>query len=79
MSRSIGFRQPTEFLWRNGQAKIAGTLIDRLGSDLTLAPITSRHRIGRAYMLIPAENLPDVAKARLKVCGALQHHKRRVA
>ena len=72
MSETIGFRKPTEFLGRNGQAKMAGILIDRQGDDLYIAPITSRMHIGRAYMLVPVEMAADVAKAILRVCGNAQ-------
>ena len=72
MSETIMFKQPTEFLGRNGQAKMAGLLIDRLDNDVTLAPITSRHRVGRAYMLVPREMAAEVARALERVCGAAQ-------
>ena len=71
------FKQPTEFLGRNGQAKMAGILIDRLDGDLTLAPITSRQRIGRAYLLVPRESVPEVANAMLRVCGAAHRSRRK--
>ena len=74
MSKLIEFKPPTEFLGRNGQAKMAAILVDRLDGDLTLAPITSRRRIGRAYMLIPMAMVPAVAKAMLEVSGAAHRH-----
>ena len=69
MSAMVEFKAPTEFLGRNGQAKMAAILVDRLDDDITLVPITSRRRIGRAYMLVPKEMVPDVARAMLQVCG----------
>lgn len=73
VSESVGFRQCTEFLGRNGHAMMSGIHMDRLDDDLMLMPITSRRTIGRAYMLIPMGQVPEVAKAMLRVCGALQH------
>ena len=70
MSETIAFRSPTEFLGRNGIATMAGIHIGLQGDTLYLAPVTSRKQIGRAYLLIPLEATPDIAKALLRVCGA---------
>ena len=70
MSETIAFRTPTEFLGRNGMAKMAGIHIGLQGDTLYLAPVTSRKQIGRAYLLIPIEAAPDVTRALLNVCGA---------
>lgn len=66
MSESIGFRHPTECLGRNGVMKMAGIHVNRIGTDLYIAPITSRMQIGRAWMLVPVEMAPDVARALLR-------------
>jgi len=55
MSAIVEFQAPTEFLGRNGQAKMAAILVDRLDDDITLVPITTRRRMGRAYLLVPME------------------------
>ena len=72
MSEMIEFKAPTEFLGRNGQAKMVAILIDRLGNDITLVPITSRRQMGRAYLLVPRTQGPDVARAILRICGNKQ-------
>ena len=79
MNETIGFRKPTEFLGRNGVAKMAGIHVSRQGDDLYLAPVTSKHGIGRAYMLVPVEMVPDLAKAMLKVCVAVQAGRQQAA
>jgi len=72
MSAMIEFKAPTEFLGRNGQAKMVAILIDRLDNDITLVPITSRRQMGRAYMLVPKDMVPAVARAMLQVSGNRQ-------
>lgn len=66
MSTQIEFPQPREFLGRNGIAKMSGVLIDRQGTDLYVAPITSRGNVGRAYLLIPREQARALADTILK-------------
>ena len=68
----VEFKAPTEFLGRNGQAKMVAILIDRLDNDITLVPITSRRQMGRAYLLVPKAQAPEVARAILRVCGTVQ-------
>lgn len=72
MSETIEFKAPTEFLGRNGQAKMTAILVDRLDDDITLVPITTRRRMGRAYLLVPMEMAPAVARAMLEVSGQKQ-------
>ncbi len=72
MSEIVEFKAPTEFLGRNGQAKMAAILVDRLDDDITLVPITTRRRMGRAYLLVPMEMAPAVAMAMLEVSGQKQ-------
>ena len=72
MSAMVEFKAPTEFLGRNGQAKMVAMLIGRLDNDITLVPITSRRQMGRAYLLVPKAQAPEVARAILRVCGAAQ-------
>ena len=79
MSETLMFRTPTEFLGRNGIAKMAGLHIGLQGDALYLAPVTSRKQIGRAYLLIPLEATPDVAKAMLRLCGTQRDAARKAA
>jgi hypothetical protein len=67
MSETIGFRQTTECLGRNGVMKMAGIHVSRQGDALYIAPVTSRMRIGRAWMLVPVEAVPDVVTAMQRV------------
>jgi hypothetical protein len=48
---------------------MSGLLVELDRDGVMLTPITSRHRIGRAYMLVPLEKVPEVARAMLRVCG----------
>ena len=70
MSETIGFRETREFLGRNGLAKMGGILIQRQADDLYIAPLTSRLQVGRSYMLVPVEMVPDIAKAMLRESDA---------
>ena len=79
MSETIGFRKPTQCLGRNGVITMAGIHVARQGEHVYLAPVTSRMKSGRAYMLVPLNMVPDVAKAMLRACGAAQTDKRRAA
>ncbi len=73
MSTTVGFKQPTECLGRNGVMTMAGIHISRLGDALYIAPVTSRHRIGRAWMRVPLADVTQVTKAMLDV--SVDRHK----
>jgi len=70
MSETVDFRKYRRFLGRNGVAKMSAIHISRQGDDLYVAPVTSRGLIGRAYMLVPVDMAPEVARAMLRLCAA---------
>ena len=78
-SETIAFKTPTQCLGRNGVMKMAGIHVSRLGDDVYVAPVTSRMRIGRAWMLVPADMIPDVIAAMRKVSGATRESGQRAA
>jgi len=72
MNKTINFKKHTWCLGRNGVIHMAGIHVFRTEVDLYLAPVTSRVKFGRAYMLIPVDRVPDVTKAMLRVSGIRQ-------
>lgn len=79
MSVSIGFRKPTQSLGRNGVMKMAGIHISRHTDALYIAPITSKMRVGRAWMLVPVEMVPELSKAMKDLCVDAEVDRRRAA
>lgn len=69
MSDVIEFRRTQEFLGRNGVFQMAGLVVERQGDCLYLAPITSKGTIGRAYILVPQEDVIAVADLMLRSVG----------
>ena len=59
----IKFDEMTRFLGRNGTGLMSGMIVERHRDHLSLAPITSRGKVGRAYLLVPLANAGAVADA----------------
>lgn len=54
----VDFARETSFLGRNGEFKCSGVQVLTVGSDVQIAPITSRGDTGRCCIEVPKESLP---------------------
>lgn len=62
MTNEIKFEKTATFLGRNGEFKQDGLLVSDFGSEITLAPITSKGAIGRAWLGVPKTAIPELIK-----------------
>ena len=58
----LKFKGAATFLGRNGEFKSTGLEVGSLSKEWIVQPITSRGVVGRCYISIPHEDLPDVIK-----------------
>jgi len=59
-SKTITFKKTTTFLGRNGEFKQKGLVVAPYGDEVTLAPITSKDAIGRAWLAVPKTAIPEL-------------------
>ena len=71
MSEIIEFKRTQEFLGRNGVFQMSGLVADRQGDSLYLAPVTSKGMIGRAYLIVPQEQVEEVTNLMLRLAGKM--------
>lgn len=62
--KTINFKETTTFLGRNGEFKSTGLAISMsLLNEVFIQPITSKGTIGRAYLAVPIDSIPELIKA----------------
>lgn len=74
MNNIVEFNRTQKFLGRNGVFQMTGIVVERCDDHLYLAPITSKGRVGRAYLLVPIEQAREVADLIQRSAGNNAQH-----